>query len=85
MAFFRKIMNKEQFLNRIRAGSNQFPSQTLENYFKDYSGPFDEDVADEYVRYFQNNPKELAKNANQENSHKEKMLKNAMFRINNPL
>ena len=78
-------MKKEQFLNRIHAGSNQLSSQSLEQYFKDYNGPFDEDTADEYVRYFQNNPKELAKNEDQENPHKESMLQNAMFRINNPL
>lgn len=78
-------MSKEQFLNRIRAGSNNFPSQTLDEYFKDYNGPFDEDTANEYVRYFNNDPKALAKNANQENRQKEKMLENAMFRINNPL
>lgn len=78
-------MNKEQFLNRIRAGANQLPLQSLENYFKDYNGPFDENLADEYARYFSNDPKELAKNANQENPHKKEMIENAMFRINNPL
>jgi uncharacterized membrane protein len=78
-------MNREQFINRIRAGSNQFSSQSLEQYFKDYNGPFDEDTANEYVRFFQNNPKEIAKNLHQPNPHKEKMLENSMFRINNPL
>lgn len=78
-------MNKEQFLNRIRAEANQLPLQSLENYFKDYHGPFDENSVDEYARYFSNHPKELAINANQKNPHKKKMLENAMFRINNPL
>jgi hypothetical protein len=78
-------MNREQFINRIRAGSNQFSSQSLEQYFKDYDGPFDENAADDYVRFFQNDPKAIAKNLNQANPHKEKMLENAMFRINNPL
>lgn len=78
-------MNKEQFLNRIRAGSNQLPSQSLEQYFKDYGGPFDDNTADQYVQYFSNNPKELEDNLERGTSHRESLIENGLLGVNSPL
>jgi uncharacterized protein YwgA len=77
-------MEKVQFLNHIRAGTNQIHDWDLEQYFKDYTGPYDESVADDYVRYFNNNPKELAQHAQNGISHRQSLIENGMLKVNNP-
>jgi hypothetical protein len=77
-------MEKTQFLSRIHAGSNQIHDWELEQYFKDYTGPFDEPTADEYVRYFNNNPKELSHHANNGISHRESLIQNGIIKVNSP-
>lgn len=63
-------MNKEQFLNRVRAGSNEVYHRQLHQYFKDYTGPYDDNTVDDYVRFFNNDPKALTENAHRGAEHR---------------
>jgi len=73
-------MNKEQFLNRVRAGGNEVYHRQLEQYFKDYNGPYDEDTAGDYVRFFNNDPKALAENAQRGTAHRKSLIETGLLR-----
>lgn len=78
-------MNQEQFLNRVRAGCNEVYHRQLQQYFKDYTGPFDEQTADDYVRFFNNDPQALADHAQRGTTHRESLINNGLLKTNRPL
>lgn len=78
-------MNKQQFINHINTGCNEVYVGDLNRYFKDYEGPFDETIADEYIRLFSQAPEELADNAEQGEAHRKSLLENGLLQVNSPL
>lgn len=78
-------MNKKEFLSKINASCTQVSESDLNLYFSDYTGPFNDVMANEYIRYFSENPDELSQNATQGISHREALIENGMLQVNNPL
>lgn len=77
-------MDKSEFINKIRSSSDRFSLQEIQQYFKDYEGPFSDAAASEYIRYFSNAPEELSRNAEQGTSHRESLMENGMLKRNSP-
>jgi hypothetical protein len=77
-------MDKKQFLNKIEASFEPAFRNDLRSYFSDYKGPYDNDTAQEYIRYFTQYPGDISRNATQGVSHRQSLIENGMFRVNHP-
>jgi hypothetical protein len=78
-------MDRTQFLNKIKASFDSSFGNDLNRYFADYAGPYDDDTAMEYIRYFTQNPGDLSHHAGRALSHRQSLMESGLLKVNNPL
>lgn len=78
-------MDKTQFLNKIQASFEPSFRSDLDRYFGDYTGPYDDDTAQEYIRYFTQYPGDISRNATRGLSHRQSLVENGLLQVNNPI
>jgi hypothetical protein len=78
-------MDRTQFLNKIKASFDTYFGNDINRYFDDYNGPYDDDTAMEYVRYFTQNPGDLSRYATQGLSHRQSLMENGLLNVNSPI
>ena len=78
-------MNKSPFLNKIQASFDPAFGSDLDQYFADSRGSYDDDTAQEYIRYFTHNPRDLSVHAAQGLSRQQSLIASDFLNINSPI